>query len=101
MDGVDGAVDGLGCADEAGEGRFGMCSLVGICCDDGFGLNGVVLDATLDCLNVIRGPGGPMPCSSRLRFGAAVVSFEGVSVVRILFVRTKCMRPWVGLANFQ
>lgn len=44
----------------------------------------------LDCLKVIRGPGGGMDCSSRLRFAPAtaaappVASLEGVRDTRNL-----------------
>ena len=91
MEGVDGAVVVFGCAAGAGEEWFGICSL-GICWDVGFGLGVGALEVNLDCLNVIRGPGGGIPCSSRLRF-AAVGSLDGVSVVRTLVDRKKCIRP--------
>lgn len=61
---------------------FGMCNL-GNGGAPGCGVEGVAPAAILDCLNVILGPGGGMPCSSRLRFAAAAPSLEGVSEVRI------------------
>lgn len=83
--GVDGVAGVAGFRGEfwgAGEESFGICSF-GVACGVGVEVWVGAFGPTFDCLNVIRGPGGGIPCSSRLRFvGAAFESFEGARVVR-------------------
>lgn len=106
VDGVEGAVAVFGAgAWGAGEGKSGMCNF-GVGCGLGFGLGfglglglkGAALEPSLELLNVMRGGGGAIAWSSRLRL-AAVESFDGASAVRILLDRKKCNRPYVVLAG--
>lgn len=86
--GVDGVAAGVLLADCGAGERFGILSF-------GSGVEGVAPGDALvfDCLNVIRGPGGGIPVSSRLRF-ADVVSFEGARDVRKRPDWVKRMTPW-------
>lgn len=51
-----------------------------------------VLGLSLDCLNVMRGPGGGIPCSSRLRLAEAAAA-SLVRVVRTFSDLKKRKRP--------
>lgn len=74
-------VDGVpGVAGAGEEDILGMCNF-GLGCGVDVEVADGVPEPTLVCLNVMRGPGGGIPWSSRLRFaGAEVASF--VRVVR-------------------
>lgn len=71
---------------------LGICNL-GIGCGLAWEFDDGVLGPVLDCLNVMRGPGGGIPCSSRLRFAEAAAA----SLVRLVRTRSdlkKCRRPY-------
>lgn len=81
--GVVAGVDGVpGVAGAGEEDTLGMCNF-GLGCEVDMEVADGVPEPTLDCLNVMRGPGGGIPWSSRLRFvEAAAASFVRVVLTR-------------------